>query len=135
MTDQDQPIIPAPGSHRPGAVNVRLVCPPDVMAAALASLSDFHGDAWQPSARKPSRSSDGHLLQYGTLIVPVPVPGPGSGCLSVYPECPPGDQQCVRTGSHPGPAAVHYNRAGFGWTVQEAAESATRVKQGKDPAH
>ncbi len=75
-TDHDQPVIPAAGSHRPGAVSVRLVCPPDVMAAALASLSDFYGDAWQPSARKPSRNADGHVLQYGTLIVPVPtVPG------------------------------------------------------------
>lgn len=73
MSDTEQmPVIPGSGSHRPGAVSVRLVCPPDVMAAALASLSDFYGDAWQPSARKPSRSSDGHLLQYGTLIVPVP---------------------------------------------------------------
>ncbi len=42
------------------------------MAAAMASLSDFYGTAWQPSARKPSRNSDGHVLQYGTLIVPVP---------------------------------------------------------------
>lgn len=75
MTDQDQPVIPAPGSHRPGAVNVRLVCSPDVMAAALASLSGFYGDAWQPSARKPSRSGGGDLLQYGTLIVPVPASG------------------------------------------------------------
>lgn len=33
------PIIPAAGSHKPGAVSVRLVCPPDVMAAALASLT------------------------------------------------------------------------------------------------
>ena len=75
MTHQHQPVIPAAGSHRPGAVNVRLVCPPDVMAAAMASLSGFYGDAWQPSTRKPSRDSDGHVLQYGTLIVPVPVPG------------------------------------------------------------
>jgi hypothetical protein len=74
MTDQGQPVIPATGSHRPGAVNVRIVCAPDVMAAAMASLSGFYGDAWQPSARKPSRNSDGHLLQYGTLTVPVPAP-------------------------------------------------------------
>jgi hypothetical protein len=70
--DITTPIIPAAGSHQPGAVNVRLVCPPDVMAAALASLSDLYGDAWQPSTRKPSRNADGHVLQYGTLIVPVP---------------------------------------------------------------
>jgi hypothetical protein len=68
---QNQPIIPAAGSHRPGAVSVRLVCPPDVMAAAPASLSDFYGDAWQPSTRKSSRNADGHELQYGTLIIPV----------------------------------------------------------------
>ena len=37
--DMMTPIIPAAGSHKPGAVSVRLVCPPDVMAAALASLT------------------------------------------------------------------------------------------------
>jgi len=57
---------------RPAAVSVRLVCPPDVMDAALASLAGLYGDAWQPSTRKPSRHGDGGLLQYGTLIVPVP---------------------------------------------------------------
>jgi hypothetical protein len=70
--DMTTPIIPAAGSHQPGAVNVRLVCPPDVMAAALASLSGFYGDAWQPSTRNPSPNADGHVLQHGTLIVPVP---------------------------------------------------------------
>lgn len=60
-----------PGSLRPGVVNVRLVCPPEVMDAALAHLADLHGDAWQPSTRKPSRHGDGQVLQYGTLIVPV----------------------------------------------------------------
>ncbi len=73
VRDDATPIIPTPGSYRPGAVNVRLVCPPDVMAAALASLTGFYGDAWQTSAREPAPSSDGHLLQFGTLIVPVPV--------------------------------------------------------------
>jgi hypothetical protein len=70
--DEAMPIIPAAGSHRPGAVNVRLVALPEVMAAALASLTDFYGDAWQPSRREPARSSDGHLLLTGTLIVAVP---------------------------------------------------------------
>jgi hypothetical protein len=39
---------------------------------------------------------------------------------SPVPECPPGDQQCVRTGAHPGPDVGHYNnnRAGFSWTIQ-----------------
>ncbi len=75
MSDDDvEPIIPT-GSYRPGRVNVRLVCPPDVMAAALTSLSDFYGDAWQPSPREPWRSSDGHLAQHGTFIVPVPTTG------------------------------------------------------------
>lgn len=66
------PVIPAAGSYRPGAVSVRLVCPPDVMTAAVASLAEFYGDAWQPATRKPSRNADGQVLQYGTLIVPVP---------------------------------------------------------------
>jgi hypothetical protein len=71
--DETAAIIPAAGALRPGVVNVRLVCPPDVMAAALESLSDFYGDAWQPSTRKPSRNADdGQVLTYGTLIVPVP---------------------------------------------------------------
>jgi hypothetical protein len=78
---RNQPIIPAAGSHRPGAVSVRLVCPPDVMAAALANLSGLYGDAWQPSTRKPSRNADDHELQYGTLIVPVPVAAPAAGPL------------------------------------------------------
>jgi len=33
----------------------------------------------------------------------------------------------VRTGEHPGPSAVHYNRAGFGWNDEEAAASAARI--------
>jgi hypothetical protein len=66
------PVIPAAGSYKPGVVSVRLVCPPEVMTAALASLSDLYGDAWQASTRKPSRNADGQVLQYGTLIVPVP---------------------------------------------------------------
>lgn len=73
--DEAPPIIAPPGSFRPGAVNVRLVCPPEVMDAALASLAGFYGDAWKPGARAPGRSSDGHLMQTGTLIVPVPRPG------------------------------------------------------------
>ncbi len=72
MSDGMTPVIPAAGSHRPGAVSVRLVCPPDALAAAMASLSGFYGAAWQPSTRKPARNAGGHQLQYGTLIVPVP---------------------------------------------------------------
>ncbi len=53
----------------------------------------------------------------------------GPACPSVYPECPPGDQHCVRTGGHPGPSAVHYNRAGFGWTDDEAAASAAPIRR------
>lgn len=71
-SDGDIQLIPVPGSFKPGVVSVRLVCPPDVLAAALESLADFYGDAWQPSTRKPSRHGDGQVLQYGTLIVPVP---------------------------------------------------------------
>ena len=64
--------IPPPGSHKPGVAQVRLVCPPDVMDAALALFGDLLGEAWQPSARKRSRHAGGDELQYGTLIVPVP---------------------------------------------------------------
>jgi hypothetical protein len=71
-TDENASIIPMPGSFVPRPVNVRLVCAPDVMDAALASLADFYGDAWKPSAREPARSSDGTLMRTGTLIVPVP---------------------------------------------------------------
>ena len=60
------------GPLRPGVVSVRLVCPPAVLDAALASLADRYGDAWQPGTRKPSRHDGGDVLQYGTLIVPVP---------------------------------------------------------------
>lgn len=66
------PVVPSPGSYKPGVVNVRLVCPPEVMDAALALLGDLLGDAWQPSTRKPGRHAGGDELQYGTLIVPVP---------------------------------------------------------------
>jgi hypothetical protein len=66
------PVIPAAGSCKPGVVSVRLICPPDVLAAALASLSGIYGDAWQPGTRKPARDAAGQVLQYGTLIVPVP---------------------------------------------------------------
>jgi hypothetical protein len=60
------------GPLRPGVVSVRLVCPPEVLDAALASLANRYGDAWQPGTRKPSRHDGGDVLQYGTLIVPVP---------------------------------------------------------------
>ena len=77
MTDAKNPalsgrIIPPPGSHKPGVAQIRLVCPPDVMDAALALLADLLGEAWQPSTRKPGRHAGGDELQYGTLIVPVP---------------------------------------------------------------
>jgi hypothetical protein len=39
------PAIPPRGAYRPGVVNVRLVCPPDVMDAALSLLGDLLGDA------------------------------------------------------------------------------------------
>ena len=65
------PAIPSPGTYKPGVVNVRLVCPPEVMDAALALLADLLGEAWQPSTRKPGRHAGGDELQYGTLIVPV----------------------------------------------------------------
>lgn len=71
-TDENEPIIPTPGSFEPRPVNVRLVCAPDVMDAALASLTDFYGEAWKPSNREPARSSDGRLMLTGTLIVPAP---------------------------------------------------------------
>ncbi len=47
-------------------------------------------------------------------------------CTSEYAECPEGDRRCVRggaSGHEPGP---HYNRAGFAWDDDEAAESAQR---------
>ena len=76
MTDKNPAlagrVIPPPGSHRPGVAQVRLVCPPEVMDAALALLGDLLGEAWQPSTRKPGRHAGGDELQYGTLIVPVP---------------------------------------------------------------
>ncbi len=59
-------------AFRAEVVSVRIVCPPDVIEAALASLADSYGEAWQPSTRKPSRYETGEVLQYGTLIVPVP---------------------------------------------------------------
>lgn len=72
MTAEDDIKPATPGSSQPVVVSVRLVCPPEVMDAALASLANSYGDAWQPSTRKPSRHSGGEVLQYGTLIVPVP---------------------------------------------------------------
>lgn len=71
--DSVEPIMPAPGSYRPGVVNVRLIGPADVVDAASASLDDFYGRMWQPGTRKPSRTSS-EVLVYGTLVVPVPVP-------------------------------------------------------------
>jgi hypothetical protein len=66
------PVIPPPGSHKPGVAQVRLAGPPDVIDAALALLGDLLGETWQPSTRKPGRHAAGDHLQYGTLIVPVP---------------------------------------------------------------
>jgi hypothetical protein len=65
-------VFPPRGSYKPGVAQVRLVCPPDVMDAALALLGDLLGEAWQPSTRKKGRHDGGDELQYGTLIVPVP---------------------------------------------------------------
>lgn len=67
-----QPVPPKPGPMRPGIANVRLVCPPEVMDAAVQLLADMFGEAWQPSTRKPGRHAGGDVLQYGTLIIPVP---------------------------------------------------------------
>jgi hypothetical protein len=55
---------------RPGAVEVRLVGLPDVMDVLMASLAGHYGDAWQPRERKPSLYAEGHVRQYGTLIIP-----------------------------------------------------------------
>jgi hypothetical protein len=65
-------IVPQAGSYKPCVAQVRLVGPPEVIAAALALLSDLCGDAWQPGTRKAGRHDGGDELQYGTLIVPVP---------------------------------------------------------------
>jgi hypothetical protein len=62
------------GTGRPAAVSVRLTGPPEATDAAMASLADSYGDAWQPSTRKPSRYSGGEVVQYGTLLVTVPGP-------------------------------------------------------------
>jgi hypothetical protein len=62
-------IEPPAGTGRPAVVGVRLTGPPEVVNAALASLAVSHGDAWQPSTRKPSRYGGGEVVQYGTLIV------------------------------------------------------------------
>ena len=66
------PVIPPPGSHKPGVAQVRLIGPPEVIDAALVLLGDLLGEAWQPSTRKPGRHAGGDHLQYATLIVPVP---------------------------------------------------------------
>ena len=66
------PLIPPPGSHKPGVAQVRLIGPPDVIDAAVALLDDLLGEAWQPSARKPGRHAGGDHPQSGTLIVPIP---------------------------------------------------------------
>jgi hypothetical protein len=63
--------------YRSGVANVRLVCPPEVMDAALALLGDLLGDAWQPGTRKAGRHAGGDDLAYGTLIIPVPRDEPG----------------------------------------------------------
>ena len=72
MSDTVEPIIPTPGTHRPGVANIRIVAPADVVDATIASLADFYGGFWQPGTRKPSRTSS-DVLVYGTLIVPVPI--------------------------------------------------------------
>jgi hypothetical protein len=54
---------------------------------------------------------------------------PSALCASAYAECPSGDQICVR-GDHPEAGGLHYNRAGFAWDDEEAAESAARVATG-----
>ena len=72
MPDRSPAVPGTDGLPRPGVVSVRLVCPPAVLDAALASLAEQYGDAWQPGTRKPSRHEGGDVLLYGTLIVPVP---------------------------------------------------------------
>ncbi len=72
MTAEDDVKAATAEFCRPAVVSVRLICPTEAMDAALASLANSYGDAWQPSTRKPSRHSGGEVLQYGTLIVSVP---------------------------------------------------------------
>ncbi len=71
VAPREEPIIPRPGSARPGVASLRINGPADVVDAALQSLADFYGELWQPGTRKPSRTSNDDLV-YGTLIVPVP---------------------------------------------------------------
>jgi hypothetical protein len=69
----DDPALAVPRSHRPAAVEVRLIGPAEVLDAAAAHLAALHGDAWQqPGARMPSRYDGGGELLRGTLIIPVP---------------------------------------------------------------
>lgn len=65
-------VLPSPGAYKPAVVQVRLVGPPEAVAAASAHLAELHGEAWQPGTRKGSRHEGGDQLMYGTLIVPVP---------------------------------------------------------------
>src|SRR5690348_9079792 len=57
--EHDTGAAAAAGASRPAVVSVRLIGPPEVMDAALASLAASYGHAWQPSARKPSRHGGG----------------------------------------------------------------------------
>lgn len=72
MSDGGTPAVPVPSLPRPGVANIRIDGPAEVIDAALVVLEAAHGDAWQPSTRKPSRYAGGGQVQYGTLIVPLP---------------------------------------------------------------
>jgi hypothetical protein len=76
VSDADETLaavaLPRPGSYKPAVVQVRLIGPPEAIAAAAAHLAELHGDAWQPGTRKASRYDGGDQLLRGTLIVPVP---------------------------------------------------------------
>jgi hypothetical protein len=50
-------------------------------------------------------------------------------CTNEYAECSKYDRRCVQRADHVVQSPLHYNRAGFAWSDDEARESAARVRR------
>lgn len=50
-------------------------------------------------------------------------------CVSEYAECPERDRRCIQRADHVTRSPLHFNRAGFAWSDDEARESAARVRR------
>lgn len=53
-------------------------------------------------------------------------------CASEYALCPEHDRRCIQAADHVARSPLHYNRAGFAWSDDEAREAAGESQASED---